>query len=94
MKLSRCETSYSVDEWDETELVWGQDYPSDFVAHYIAGCNDDVAKMFDYIEFKSDDTGFECYINANDALIWIKENRPHLLDEIRKHWAEEHDLAL
>jgi hypothetical protein len=63
LSLARCE--------------WRGDYPSDAVAHFMAEQNDGVAEMFKYLELRSriETIGFECSVNEQEAMIWLKANR-------------------
>lgn len=97
LRVARCDRSYLAPYWAGTDLMWGGDYSSDSVAEFAADYNDDVSKMFTLINLRNsfkNDCGFECYINANDALNWIKENRPHLVEPIREYWAKKHGLSV
>jgi hypothetical protein len=56
---------------------WRGDYPSDAVAHFMADLNESIAEMFLYlgIRAKKEEIGFECSVNEEDAMIWLKANR-------------------
>lgn len=55
---------------------WASDYPADGVAEYMEDRNADVANVFAYIE--GGEQGFECSVDKDKALAWLKENRPDL----------------
>lgn len=65
-----------------TELArcgWGGDYPGDRVAEYMADHDPRIKEMFHYIHRKQNevrwprqDIGFECYVDEDDAIFWIK----------------------
>jgi hypothetical protein len=65
---------------------WSRDYPADNVAHFMADSNDNaVLNFFHFLEwmprqpYSSEDTnGFECEIDANQAIEWLKVNRPEI----------------
>jgi len=66
------------------EIDWRGDYPADWIAEYMAQYSDELKAMFAYlhtpeIQRKKDAVGFEVSVNYRDALIWIREHRPHLL---------------
>lgn len=63
---------------------WGGDYPSDAVAHYMANLNPLVAEMFTYLGMraKMETIGFECHVNKEDAMIWLKAKHPGLWKKI------------
>ncbi len=70
------------------ECGWGGDYPGDYVAQHMAEKVPDVAKLFEYltaiadVPSKKDVCGFECHVDATDAMAWIAGNRPNLHAEI------------
>jgi hypothetical protein len=65
---------------------WSGDYPADEVAIYMAGQNKDIADMFKYIEIRNriSDIGFECTMNEEDAMAWLKKNKPVIHSKILK----------
>ena len=61
---------------------WAADYPADAVAQYMAGKNEDVRLMFQYLELVAhmkDAPGFECYVSPHAGELWLQAYRPHLL---------------
>ncbi len=75
---------------------WGYDYTADAVAQYMVIHDDQVNNFFDYIEALAvlsgaSSAGFECYVNTEDAIVWIKANRPHLLEKIKESSNEDND---
>jgi hypothetical protein len=69
---------------------WGGDYPADGVAEFMSGQNPDLDALFGYLHSihnlrsKTDCCGFECHVNSDDAIAWLKQHRPALaalLDE-------------
>lgn len=52
---------------------FGGDYPADEVALGSKGIED----LFEYVQ--KTQVGFECYVNREDALEWIKNNRKDVL---------------
>lgn len=67
---------------------WGGDYPADAVAEFMSDHNTDIAEMFRYLERINrgytgrEGCGFECYVDEDDALGWLKENKPDLFRKI------------
>jgi hypothetical protein len=60
------------------ECGWGGDYPADEVAYFMSLRSDDVARMFKYVEILShleNAPGFECRIERESALEWLRVNR-------------------
>lgn len=66
---------------------WKNDYPADEVAIWTAADNEDVAKMFSYLEMLGNANrtmGFECSVNGKQAMKWIKKNRQDIYEKILK----------
>ena len=65
---------------------WCGAYPSDAVAHYMANRDKQVAEMFTYLDLRSRITtiGFECAVDVNDALCWLKRWRPYVFNAVSK----------
>jgi hypothetical protein len=59
----------------------GGDYPADEVAIWMAGHDENVVKMFSYIEV-NEPMGFECNVEPRPLLKWIKENKPNLFAKV------------
>jgi hypothetical protein len=55
---------------------FGGDQASDAVALWTRDRSDSVDGVFRYDELAR--TGFECHVNRDDAMAWIKANRSHL----------------
>jgi len=60
------------------DIEWGGNYASDDVALHMATVDKKVQKVFDYCEINRDMPGFECRVNPQDAIAWVKANRPSL----------------
>lgn len=63
---------------------WRGDYPADNVAHYESEHNLQVSKIFDYIELVSTSyksMGFECSVDTEAAMAWLKIHKPELYEE-------------
>ena len=67
---------------DLDEINWGGNYAADCVAEWSADGlpNHQMQSMFRYIQahnktFESH-IGFECHVNAKDAMVWLDANRP------------------
>jgi hypothetical protein len=66
---------------------WGGDYPADAVAQFMESRDDYVADVFEYLETynngaRRETIGFECHVDSDDALCWLKKNRPELFKQI------------
>jgi hypothetical protein len=59
------------------ESGWGGDYAADTVVQWFEDRDDDVAAMFDYLARK-DECGYECHVDDEAALLWLKSHRPSL----------------
>lgn len=70
---------------------WGGDYPADAVAQFCAEHEPKLAQLFSYLESianvpsKKDESGFECHVTSEDALAWLKTNRPELHDALTRN---------
>lgn len=70
------------------ECGFGGDYPADEVAEFFQGKNADVDAVFDYVARISDlpskknVSGFECYVDGDHAVSWLKKNRPAALSSL------------
>lgn len=64
------------------ECGWGGDYPADAVAEFMAEHDTALESMFEYIfaynKSHKDHIGYECHINSEDALKWLKDRMPDL----------------
>jgi hypothetical protein len=72
---------------DLAAIEWGGDYAADHVAIALDHENIDIHRVFDYLAARNranpgDPIGFEVHIKEEDALEWLKENRPELHDRI------------
>jgi len=69
---------------------WGGDYPADEVAHFMADHVARIADMFKYMEIisqnraKKDCCGFECHVGSDEALSWLRYNRPSVYKELHQ----------
>jgi hypothetical protein len=61
---------------------WRGDYPADEVAMWTSDQNSEVARVFAYLEeisiHQKETLGFECSVNAKDAIAWLKANQPQV----------------
>ncbi len=70
------------------ECGWGGDYPADGVAEFFDGKKNGTGRLFRYLEdiaedwSKKDLRGFECHVNEEDAIKWLRKNRPAVLRRI------------
>lgn len=58
------------------EIEWRGDREADEVAEYFTS-NSELATLFDYVG-KKGNIGFECSIDPDDAMAWVKQHRPEL----------------
>ena len=68
---------------------WGGDYLGDEVAIFMAELNDEVAELFQYLQHRHtirNFIGFECHVNEQEALAWLKEK--DLYDKNSSHSPE------
>lgn len=81
---------------DLARCGWRGDYPADHVAEFscdLSG-NEDLRRVFDYLGTRprmisGDTVGFECIVDEDQALCWLKDNRPHWLPAIAEAMGEE-----
>lgn len=78
---------------DLAQCGWGGDYPADAVATFMAGQQDDVQAVFDYIvavktQINGDTMGFECHVDGAQAMNWIRQQRPSLILQIEAIYEE------
>lgn len=87
-------TEFDATPWFEQAFVkdlielskcgWGGDYPADNVAKFCSDFDENVQKVFDYLDVIKDDPskkdccGFECHIDRESAIEWLKANRPEI----------------
>ena len=71
---------------DLASCGYRNDYPADEVAIFMADFNDEIAFMFKYIEKHNDEVGdnigFECSVEREPFLEWVKINRPDVFTTI------------
>lgn len=91
----RMEASFDATRWFEqasdqeitalAECGWRGDYPADEVARHFE--DDATRDVFEYLAVKpkmpnGDPVGFECSVSEEDALAWLRVNRPDLAARI------------
>lgn len=56
---------------------WGGDYPADNVAIFMADHNEELARMFAYVEAAHNvkDIGFECHVVEKDVILWLEHRK-------------------
>ena len=59
------------------ECGWGGDYPADNVAESVEESNESIRELFSYVR-RVKDMGFECHVNEEEAIAYLKIKRPHL----------------
>lgn len=88
------EVEFDATNWfliaSDTEIIelmncgWGGDEVADEIARVLAASNEELSKLFDYLDIifndrsKKDLCGFECNVDKESALIWLRQNRPNL----------------
>lgn len=70
--------------FDLHKCDWCLDYPADAVLEHFRGKVPDVTDLFGYLDTRNrphsgDSIGFECAVNGDEALVWLKIHRPQLL---------------
>lgn len=60
---------------------WSLDYPADWVVEYTASFDSEVNRVFEYLSV-ADKGGFECSVNGNQAMAWLKRHRPGVWAQI------------
>jgi hypothetical protein len=67
---------------------WGGDYAADAVAEHFNCDGHEVKKLFDYLDIIKDDpskkdvNGFECHVNGEHAMWWLRDHRKDMYDKI------------
>lgn len=65
---------------DLADCEWGGDMPADEVARFFSG--NVTGRLFKYLDFdpvmsfSDDKVGFECHVDDEAAIAWLKANRP------------------
>jgi hypothetical protein len=87
------EVKFDAEEWFKTaddDMIkdlascdWGGDYAADRVAMEMAIVDEEINKMFDYVNAR-EEIGFECHVDENDAMAWLRENKPALYAKIKE----------
>ena len=65
---------------DLIDCDWRGDYPADDVARFFEDSS--TAPLFQYVATSGE--GFECYVNEDDAIAWLEEHRPELLEQVQE----------
>ena len=81
--MSGRPTTGSAKGSENRHIHWGGNYAADHVAEFMVDHNKDVKKVFEYLDLK-DDIGFECHVNGEEALAWIKRNKSELYDKCKE----------
>lgn len=64
---------------------WGGDYPADAVAEHMAAHNQGVREVFDYtaiLQRSGAECGYECRVEAESAMAWLKLHRNGVWSQI------------
>jgi hypothetical protein len=63
---------------------FGGDYPADEVADFLSEDFEGLGDLFKYLDLKptsyGNAVGFECHIEQDKALAWLKVHRPEIYD--------------
>jgi hypothetical protein len=74
------------------ECGWGGDYPADEVAEFFSDTkrNKEVEDVFHTLRIlrRKEDIGFECHVEEEPAMAWLRQNRPHMVTMINTAWTE------
>jgi len=66
---------------------WRGDYPADNVALFFEDYDPSIARLLEYCRDSqsgfAEGVGFECYVDEDDALKWLEENRPWILEQLQ-----------
>lgn len=94
------EATFDASKWaeqaDDTEIEalakcgFGGDYAADAVAQFMADHDEDVKKVFSYLDLKpkmgnGDPVGFECHVEEEDLAMWLDTNRPAMARSLREN---------
>jgi hypothetical protein len=68
---------------------WGRCYEADAVAQHFAQYNEGLSRLFEYLEIlkrypRRTDVGFECTVDPDSAISWLKTMRPDVLAQIEQ----------
>lgn len=85
------------------DIGWTGDEPSDVVAEFFESRNKDIEDMFDFCRATKNtrnQIGFECSVDEDSAMDWLKQHRPGLWavflcqdNEVRLVEAQEEEIA-
>jgi hypothetical protein len=87
-----AEAKFDAERWFEqasdedilqlNDCGWGGDLPADEVAEYFSDgkLDPNVVEVFNVLHIlrRKDDIGFECHVEEEEAIAWLKKNRPWL----------------
>ena len=62
---------------------WGGDYPADAVVTYMQDYDENVKRLFSYLEINRK-VGYECHVNEESAMAWLADNRPEVHEVIQR----------
>ena len=65
------------------ECGWGGNYEADVVPRFLEDENREIEVLMDYCR-KPGKCGFECHIDQNQALAWLKINRPEIHEAVSR----------
>ena len=71
---------------------WGNDYPADELAIFIADMNEEVQRVFTYLDLvahKKNPPGFECTVEHSSAIEWLSRHNPELAMRVQKLRSDE-----
>lgn len=85
------------------DIGWTGDEPSDVVAEFFESRNEDIADVFNFCRATQNtrnQVGFECLVDEDSAMDWLKQHRPGLWaqllcqdNDVRLVEAQEEEIA-
>lgn len=70
---------------DLARVEWANEYAADQVALHFEETNDAMRSLLSYTrntQGRRNPVGFECQVNGDDAIQWLKLHRPHLVGQV------------
>lgn len=69
---------------------WGGESAADSVARFCERHDPRLTVLFDYLaRSRSNTIGFECYVDSDAALVWLREHRPALAATLQEEDSAE-----
>jgi hypothetical protein len=67
------------------EAGWGGDREADAVALHLEDENEEIEALMEYVRAQ-DAGGFECHVNVEDAMRWLKANKPQVFSQLEEEY--------